>query len=153
MLYDSVRFRRYITTIDDKLPIAPMHEKLKEGRIIPIVPYMGHAVAVNPTGDPSYIDGQVADILVEIQEMPLPPFVEGEPIGAIGQSERPVVLIHGVNEADFNRMSDRVWAAHKLLPAAARNHSYTTDRMTPDFRKFRFTWMSPVATFHVARMS
>lgn len=100
----------------------------------------------------SYITRQVADILVEIQETPLRPFVEGEPIGTVALAAVPNPVL-GVPQADFNRMSARMWAAHNGLPAAARHRSYTTDRMAPNFRKYRFTWVPANESFHIEKLS
>lgn len=116
-------------------------------RSLPMPVYMGHPVAVNPTGDPSYIDGQVADILVEMQETHIEPFIEGTPIGTIGQTH-PREALFGVERAEFDALSADVWIAHLRLPRAARRHSYTTDRGS-----FRFTWQPDTVSFTVRRIA
>lgn len=137
MLRDSMSTRSYMKSQQDKLPM-PVN--------------FGHPVAVNPTGEPSYIDGQVTDILVEIQEAPIKPFVEGEPIGILDGVGSIVAEVHGIPLAVYNRMTDRVWAAHKRLTRAAKRRSYTTDR-TAAGEQFRFTWLPEVAAFLVRKLS
>jgi len=121
MLRDNVHTKFYLTLPDT-------------GEILPVPIYVGHPVTLNPTNDPKYIDGQVADILVEIEGEPIEPFIEGAPIGTIEQ-QHPCELVFNEERTTLDHMSASVWAAHHALPRAARRHSYTTDRGS-----YRFTW-------------
>lgn len=120
--------------------------------LLPMPVYMGHPVACNPTGEPSYIDGQIADILVEIQEAPLRPFTEGEAIGTIEQNTRHDNAIHGVSKDAYDRMAQRVWTAHHKLTRAAKRREYTTDRQA-EGETFRFTWVPALDAFVVRKLS
>lgn len=61
-------------------------------------------VTINPTGEPWYIDGQVSDILAELQETTVAPFKEREQIGTIAQTHTPYCPpTCGTNPAQENK--------------------------------------------------
>ncbi len=111
-----------------------------------------HPVTLNPTGEPSYIDGQVIDIIHEIhQEGPLRPFIEGEPIGsANARRDNPGMFIMGIPLRDFNLMSDRVWRDHRAKTKAAQRTVYTTVRTAAGIQ-FLWTWRPETSSFHTLR--
>jgi hypothetical protein len=110
MLRDAVATRHFLKRTD-KLP--------------ELINY-GHPVSADPTGSPAYIDGQVADILVEIQEKPVSKFVEGDPVGTLPPVEPATVF--GVDQKKFNAMMARVFTRHKKLPRKLRSLPYTLVR-------------------------
>ena len=138
MLRDAPSRRKiYMPVGSDKLPV-------------PI--YLGHPVASDPTGDPAYIDGQVADILVELQEKPIRPFVEGEPIGTLDAVAGYPDTVMGVPQGDWNRMVARVWLAHRKLTRAARRKPYTTDRSCFG-KRFRCQWQPERLAFSIKELA
>lgn len=133
MLRDAARTKKYLR-FEDKLP-QPVN--------------FGHPVADNPTGSPAYIDGQVADILVEIQEKPMAKFVEGEQVGTLPPEVDPTVF--GIDKRKFDSMMDRVFVRHKKLSRASRRLPYTLLRMA-DGKQFHLTWLPEHDGFRVVEV-
>lgn len=115
----------------------------KEDQPLPIY----HPVTLNPTGDPAYVDGQVSDIMIELQEgPPLKPFIEGEPIPT--PTEPLALFMFGVPTADYDRMMARVWVDHKHRPKRDRRREYNLIRKAGG-QQFQITWLPELAGFRV----
>lgn len=130
MLRDAVATRHFLKR-NDKLP--------------ELINY-GHPVSADPTGSPAYIDGQVADILVEIQEKPVAKFVEGQLVGTLPPEEP--ALVFNVDQKKFNAMMARVFTRHKKLPRKMRSLEYTLIR-SAEGRQFHLTFVPSLDGFRV----
>ncbi len=141
--FDGMKFKKYIQDpkkeFDKSLPFAVKYEM----RTIP---------TLEPGNGPGYIDGQVRDIINELQEeQPLRPFIEGEPIGsANARRDNPGMFMMGIPLRDFNLMSDRVWRDHRAKTKAAQRAVYTTVRTAAGIQ-FLWTWRPETSSFHTLR--
>jgi hypothetical protein len=131
MLRDAGSTRRYLHT---------------EKQLLPYPISYGHPVSANPTGSPAYIDGQVADILVEMQEKPVSKFFEGELIGAVTADDAATVF--QIDAGKFSAMMNRVFVRHKKLPRKLRHLTYTLVRST-DGTHFHITYLPEADGFRV----
>ena len=150
--YDSSRNRKTYRDVD--AGAARSGGSMKVRGQLPADTPIYHPPTLNPTGEPWYVDGQVIDILAEIQEgPPLRPFVEGEPIApASARADNPGTFFMGLPLHEFNDMSASVWAAHKRRVRVQNLRPYSTIR-TVNGMTFVWSWQPEQKTFHVNRRS